>query len=161
MPAEENVMDAVNAALGDAGTEKPEAETPETELPETPAESEGEETPSEDGETTEEAPSEDGETDAEAEARGAARGPDGKFVKKGEEPKAEGEKPKEPTKKEKDFVNDPIPENLKKDTQERMRGLITTVKEKTAELEKVSQDFNYMIKGVEATGTTPEQYGET
>jgi hypothetical protein len=163
MPQEETVMDAVNAALGDAGTAPaPETETPESETPEP----ENLETPEpENLETEGDEPEGDGaeETDAEAEARGAQRDPvTGKFVKKGEEPKApEGEKPKVEAKKEKDPINDPIPKDLKKETSERIRTLIDTAKTVTAERDQVKQDFDYLIKGVEATGTSPEQYGET
>ena len=42
-----------------------------------------------------------------------------------------------------------------------MRSVDTSQRKKPTELEKVTQDFNYLIKGVEATGTSPEQYGET
>ena len=150
--SEENVMDAVNAALGDAGTaepETPEVETPEAETPEV------EET---EGETPEGEP--EGETEPEGELEAETeRGPDGKFKKK--EPEVEGEKPKVEAKKEKDPVNDPIPKDLKKETSERIRTLIDTTKTVTAERDQIKQDFDYLIKGVEATGATPEQYGET
>lgn len=157
--AEETVLDAVNTALADTLAEPPEpveVETPEGEETETP---EGE-TP--EGEEAPEAP-EGEETEEEAEARGAERNPDGTFKKKEAEKPVEGEKPpeakKEPPKK--DPVNDPIPENLKKETSERIRSLIDIAKEKTAEVEKVTTDFNYLIQGVQATGATPAQYGET
>jgi hypothetical protein len=149
MPPEDNVMDAVNAALGDAVTE-PETEV-ETETPETEVETEVE-TPEGETETPE------GETETEVEVE-TERGPDGKFKKK--EAEVEAEKPKVETKKEKDPVNDPIPKDLKKDTSERIRTLIDTTKTVTAERDQIKQDFDYLIKGVEATGATPEQYGET
>ena len=167
MPEKETVLDAVNAALsGDtpAGGADDELDTDAPETPDNEGDvGEGDSGDTEgDGETSEDGEGETEETDAEAEARGAERDPaTGKFVKKGEEPKPEGEKKAEPAKKEKDPVNHPIPENLKKDTSERMRALIDIAREKTTELEKVTQDFNYLIKGVEATGTSPEQYGET
>jgi hypothetical protein len=144
----ESALDAVNAALGEAMS--PEHETPEPEV-----ETEGAEVETE-GEAAE-------ETDAEAEARGAERNPDGTFKKKEAVKEADVEK-KEPLKKEppkKDHVNDPIPENLKKDTSERIRSLIDTTKTVTAERDKLKTDYDYMIRGVEATGTTPAQYGET
>jgi hypothetical protein len=147
---EENVMDAVNAALGDAVTE-PETEV-ETEAPES-------DTPDESVDTESDAVDEtEGETETEVEAE-TERGPDGKFKKK--EAEAEAEKPKVEAKKEKDPVNDPIPKDLKKDTSERIRTLIDTTKAVTAERDQIKQDFDYLIKGVEATGATPEQYGET
>jgi flagellin-like hook-associated protein FlgL len=107
------------------------------------------------------------ETDADAEARGAERNPDGTFKKR--EPVKEAAKEpdatittatKEPP-KAKDHLNDPIPENLKKDTSERIRSLIDTAKSVTAERDKYKTDFDYLVHGVEATGTTPAQYGET
>ena len=76
------------------------------------------------------------------------RNPDGTFKKKGEEPKKA------------DPVNDPIPRDLKVETRARMQTLIDTAKEVTAKYEKAQQDFDYMVQGVQATGTTPEQYGE-
>jgi len=163
--AEQTVMDAVNAALGG---ETPEPEEEITPAEETPAEEEitpAEETPAEDESPAEESPAE--ETEEEAEARGAERDPvTGKFVKKAEEKPVEEEKPKpaekakvEPPKK--DPINDPIPENLKKDTSERIRSLIDIAKNVTQERDKAKQDFDYMVQGVQATGTSPEQYGET
>lgn len=62
--------------------------------------------------------------------------------------------------KKPDHVNDPIPTDLKPATQERIRSLVKTTKEVTAERDTVKRDFDYMIQGVQATGTTPEQYGE-
>lgn len=157
MPEEKTVMDAVNAALSG---ETPEPETPEEEIAEGEAEvlegaeAEVEEIPAEE-ETAE-------ETDEEAEARGAERNADGTFKKKEAEKPAEGEKPAAKVELKKlDPVNDPIPRDLKKDTQERIRTLIDTTKNVTAERDAIKQDFDYLIKGVEATGTSPQQYGET
>ena len=153
MPQEEKtVMDEVNAALSDTIVDPPETE--ETELPETLDESEGE------PETPEGEDPEAEETEEEAAARGAERGADGKFKKKVEEEKPEGEKPKVEPKKA-DPVNDPIPRDLKKETQERIRTLIDTTKTVTAERDQIKQDFDFLIKGVESTGASPEQYGET
>ncbi len=151
MPTEENVMDAVNAALGDAITEEstPEPESPEQETPEGD-EPEGEPEPEGESEGDEPEDEPEGEPEPEKGPNGEReRNPDGTWKKK------EAEPPK------KDPINDPIPENLKKDTAERIRTLIETAKTKTAEYEKVKTDFDYLIKGVEATGTTPQQYGET
>lgn len=63
-------------------------------------------------------------------------------------------------KKEPDPVNDPIPKDLKPETQQRIRTLIERAKGSEEKATKAEQDFNYMIDGVKATGTTPEQYGE-
>lgn len=162
--AEKTVMDEVNAALGDAlgGEEPPEPvasdlETPEGEETETPEGEEG-------GEETETPEGEEGgeETEAEAEARGAERDPlTGKFKKKEAEKPAEGEKPKAAEPKKADPVNDPIPKDLKKDTQERIRTLIDTTKAVTAERDEIKQNFDFMVNGIQQTGATPQQYGET
>ncbi len=150
MPEEQSALDAMNIALGEDAT--PEPETPEVETPEV-------ETPeSEETETESETPEGEPEGEETEEEAGAERGPDGKFKKK-EEEKPEVEKKVEPPKK--DPVNDPIPKDLKKDTQERIRTLIDTTKTVTAERDQLKQDFDYLVKGVEATGTSPEQYGET
>src|SRR6202041_2426975 len=148
---EENVLDAVNAALGDAIDAPAETEEVATPEVETPAEESDTET-SEGDSSAEESDSEAEETDEEAEARGAERNPDGTFKKK--EPAAE-EKPAEKPKK--DPINDPIPENLKKDTSERIRSLIDTAKTVTAERDTIKKDFDYLINGVQATGATPAQ----
>ena len=162
--ADKTVMDEVNAALGDAlgGEEPPEPvvsdlETPEGEETETP---EGEEDETKEPESEPEGAE---ETDAEAEARGAERDPlTGKFKKKTEEEKpAEGEKPKAAEPKKPDPVNDPIPKDLKKDTQERIRTLIDTTKAVTAERDEIKQNFDFMVNGIQQTGATPQQYGET
>jgi hypothetical protein len=75
------------------------------------------------------------------------RNPDGTWKK------VEAKKP--------DPVNDPIPKELKKETQERIRTLIDTTKTVTAERDELKQNFDYMIGGLQATGATPEQYSET
>lgn len=62
--------------------------------------------------------------------------------------------------KKPDALNDAIPKDLKKETQDRIRTLIDTNKDTTAKFEKATQDFGYLIDGIKATGTTPEQYGE-
>ena len=71
-----------------------------------------------------------------------------------------GDKPDPKAAKTPDALNDPIPKDLKRETQERIRTLIDTNKETIAQRDKVAQDFDYLIQGVKATGTTPEQYGE-
>jgi len=156
--ADKTVMDEMNEALGDTIAE-PEIIEPETEGVE--LETEGAELETEGAELeTEGVELETEETDEEAEARGAERDPlTGKFIKKGEEKPAEGEKPKAEPKKV-DPVNDPIPKDLKKDTQDRIRTLIDTTKTVTAERDQIKQNFDYLVNGVQATGATPAQYGE-
>jgi hypothetical protein len=149
--AEENVLDAVNAALED--TVEPAAEVEETEVPEgeEAGETEGEEAEGEpEGEETEGEP--EAENKAEVGPNGEReRNPDGTWKKA----EAKAEKPKE-----KDALNDPIPKDLKKETSERIRSLIDTAKTVTAERDELKQNFDYLIQGVQATGTTPAQYGE-
>ncbi len=149
----QGALDAVNEALADTLLDQTPAETPE-----------GDEHTAPEG--AESAETSDGE---EGEVEGRERGPDGKFVKK-EEPKPE-EKPEEkpgekkpeakPEDKKPDLLNDPIPKDLKPATQERLREVIKTAKEAVAERDQIKGDFDYMIQGVQATGATPEQYGET
>ena len=158
MSDEKTVMDEVNAALGDAIA-------PESEPLESASEDENVDSTDADGDATDsegdaaESDSDepaDGESDPEGEPEPEKgpngereRNPDGTWKKKEVEP------PK------KDPINDPIPENLKKDTAERIRTLIDTAKTVTQERDKFKQDFDYLIQGVQATGTTPQQYGET
>lgn len=106
------------------------------------------------------------------EGAGAQRDPaTGKFVKKGDEKPGDkpGEKPGEKPgdkpgdkkgAKEPDPINDPIPQDLKKETQQRIRTLIDRTKQSEERATTVQRDFDYMVNGLKATGTTPEQYGE-
>lgn len=59
-----------------------------------------------------------------------------------------------------DPINDPIPKDLKPATQERMRSLVSIAKEADTRAVTAEQNFNFLVEGVRATGTTPEQYGE-
>jgi|SRR5580700_1533233 hypothetical protein len=167
-PTPPDLMDVIDHAMEtgdtsgtlDGSAEEPvghvaDEETPEGETPE------GEETP-EGGETPE------GEEPA-AEGDGE-RNADGTFKKKAKaEEKPEGEtKPQTEAEKaaaaaaaaKKDPITDPIPKDLKPETQERIRTLISRTKEAEEKGAAVSKDFDYMINGIKATGTTPEQYGE-
>src|SRR5271169_4975674 len=154
MSDEKTVMDEVNAALGDAITPEPETEIEET----SDTEGGSEETGDTEG-SGEDSSEETSDTEAESEAEEGEpeegpngereRNPDGTWKAKAAEP------PK------KDHINDPIPENLKKDTSERIRSLIDTAKTVTAERDKFKTDFDYLVNGVQATGTSPQQYGET
>lgn len=67
---------------------------------------------------------------------------------------------KEPSKKKPDPVNDPIPKDLKQETSDRMRSLIKMTKEKDVELTQARGDFDTIINGIKASGSSPEQYGE-
>jgi len=159
---EETVLDAVNAALGEQispTTETPEPETPEEETVEgeTP-EGEGDEPEGDEPEGDEpEGDEPEGETGPNGERE---RNADGTW-KKAEAAKVDkdGKPIVEP--KKADPVNDPIPKDVKKETQDRIRSLIDTTKTVTAERDQIQQNFDYMVKGVQSTGATPAQYGET
>lgn len=95
----------------------------------------------------------------------------GKFVKKPDAPAVDkdgkpipadkdGKGAAAAAKKQPDPINDPIPKDLKQETQDRMRSLIKVAKEVTNERDTYKRDFDYIIEGVRATGTTSEQYGE-
>jgi hypothetical protein len=168
MPEERTVMDEVNAALGEVITDAPETE-------ETTNDGDTTDTTSQDGEGSNESEVADSESssdadddstteDAEVKSKAGETGPNGERERNPDGTwKKNEEKQEKQTKTEvkKDPINDPIPKDLKKETSERIRTLIDTTKTVTAERDKVKQDFDYMIKGVEATGATPEQYGET
>jgi hypothetical protein len=152
----ESALDAINEALGvtDAveGGEETELED-DTEGDGADADEEGEE-PAEgddegDGADDEEGEGEETEEEKAAKAAGIAdgtRNPDGTFKK------TEAKKP--------DPINDPIPKDLKPATSERMRALVKIAKEKEAEVAQVRGDFDTIINGIKASGSTPEQYGE-
>lgn len=91
----------------------------------------------------------DAETKAAADAAAAAAA-----GKPGAKP---GDKPGE---KKPDAVNDPIPKDVAPATQERMRTLVKMTKDITAERDEVRGNFESLVGGLQATGTTPEQYGE-
>jgi hypothetical protein len=93
---------------------------------------------------------------------GQTRNPDGTWgpKKAADKKDGEGEKGQKPEDKKPDPINDPIPKDLKPATQERIRTLVKTTRELTEARDKVQNDFNYMVQGVQATGATPEQYGE-
>src|SRR5882757_6083175 len=160
----ETALDAVNAALEGPTHDEPADTSPEI-ADDTVAGEVDETSPDTDGDTTPDAVGEGEGVEGDEVAAGRERDPvTGKFVPKGAE-KPAGEKQPEGSKsdaaKKPDPVNDPIPKDLKGPTQERIRSLIGTAKELTAERDKISTDFNYMVQGIQATGASPEQYGET
>lgn len=100
----------------------------------------------------------DGEGGKDAAAKGQTRNADGTYgPKAGEKP---GDKPGDKGAKKPDYVNDPIPKDLKQETQDRMRFLVGETKKLDGELKTVRENFDFMVNGIKATGTTPEQYGE-
>jgi hypothetical protein len=66
----------------------------------------------------------------------------------------------EPVKKAADPLNDPIPKELAKETQDRIRTLIKTTKENEAKATEATQQLDYIVNGVRQTGMNPQQYGE-
>lgn len=89
----------------------------------------------------------------------------GKFVKKGEEKPAAGADGKpvvdpKAAPKEKDPINDPIPANLKKETQERMVALVDTAKKLTVRAETAEAQNAEILGYIQETRATPEQYGQ-
>lgn len=63
--------------------------------------------------------------------------------------------------KQPDAVADPIPKDAKPETQQRIRTLIDRTKEAETRAAEATQNFDYMVNGLQAVGATPEQYGET
>lgn len=112
-----------------------------------------------------------GEAGAEGEGEGRERDPaTGKFVakkKEGEQP-ADGKtaapgadgKPAAAAPKGKDPVNDPIPQGLKKETQERMVSLIDTAKKLTTERDQYKGQYEEIMGYISESRATPEQYGQ-
>lgn len=88
----------------------------------------------------------DGEEPAKAD--GPAIGPDGKPVAKAAAPGV------------KDPVNDPIPQGLKKETQERMVALVQTAKTLTAERDQYKTQYTEIMGYIQESKATPEQYGQ-
>jgi hypothetical protein len=185
MPAP-TVMDAINEALGvgdssdgnssgegtDSGTDSGDTGDGDAAATGDSADGDAAAGTETDGEEGDAGAGDGEEAGAEGEAAGAAsnRRADGTFKSKEEiaaekaaatgKPGADAAAAAAGAKKP-DALNDPIPKELKQETQERIRTLITTTKEATTRAEKAETDFNYLIQGVQATGATPEQYGET
>lgn len=176
--AEKTALDAINEALGTAAAGEPDPnagvttdEAVDDATTVTPSDAEGGDESDgdtgadadDDAEGAESAESE-GEGEPEGEAQPEIDPKTGKPVEKG--PNGERERNPDGTwkkveAKKPDPINDPIPKELKTETRERMTALINTVKEKDTQLAQVTQNFDYMVGGIQATGATPEQYGET
>ncbi len=62
--------------------------------------------------------------------------------------------------KKADPLNDPIPKELAQATQDRMRTLVSMVKDTTTQRDEIQANFNYMVGGIQAAGITTEQYSE-
>lgn len=162
----ENAIDAINEALGlEEAVENDEAV--ETEIAddeadglESDAEGDDSGADDEDGDGDEEGEgSEDEESGEEGEPTEAAKAAAKAAGKPVSEFNPDGT-PKKPEPKKPDPVNDPIPKDLKKETSDRMRSLIKMTRDVTAERDQVRGDFDTIINGIKASGSSPEQYGE-
>lgn len=123
------LLDAIDAGVNEADGKEPEADAKADAEPAAPA--------------------------AEAEKSAAVEGEKADI-------KADAEKPaeeKKPEAKAPDAVNDPIPEDVKGRTRERMESLVGKVKETTEKLTHVETQYNSVMGMIAATQATPEQYG--
>lgn len=64
-------------------------------------------------------------------------------------------------KKEPDALNDPLNKAWGPEVNQRIRTLIDRTKGAEEKAAKSEQDFNFLVNGVQQTGASPEQYGET
>ena len=153
----ETALDAINDALGvtDAVENEEELEN-DDELPgDTETDDEGGDAAGDDDEGAE---GDDGEEEGagdESDEEKAAKAAAAKS-----EFNADGSRKEKPGAKKPDPINDPIPKDLKQETSDRMRALVKIAKEKDAEITQVRGDFDTIINGIKASGSTPEQYGE-
>lgn len=176
-------MDAINEALGDVDEGLPDPNAPVV-GEDTPGDEVGDQSGGDEDDLLDGLDEDGEEGDEEGEPRVAAEGDEagedeeavdaegnalhrdpntGRFIKAPQETPAEktaretaaakgGKKP--------DPVNDPIDKTLTQPTQERIRTLVNTVKTVTGERDEIKQNFDFMVNGIQATGTTVEQYGE-
>lgn len=138
----ETLLDAINEGIADAGP------NPKTEAPA--------------GDGTEEPPGDEAPT----------RDAQGRFVPKGEQPAAKpgeakdvkpGEQPPgdgKPAVKQPDVINDPIPDDVKGKTRERMESLIKTAKDLTTARDQAVADRGELLGYVAETKATPQQFTE-
>lgn len=59
-----------------------------------------------------------------------------------------------------DPVKDVIPKDTNPATAERIRTIIKALHEVTGQRDRVAADFDTMVNGIKATGSSPQQYGE-
>ncbi len=158
----QSALDAINEALGVTDTAEDEEELES---------GNDDETGDDAGDDIEEDEGETGNADDEGE-EGEADDDGGEEGEQTDEEKAaaaakaqsefneDGTRKEPPGKKKPDPINDPIPKDLKQETQDRMRSLVKIAKEREAELTQSRETFDTVINGIKATGSTPEQYGE-
>lgn len=83
-------------------------------------------------------------------------------AKPADKPAAGAEPPPKGEKEHKaDPVNDPIPEDVKGRTRERMEALITKVKESRTEVDTIRKDRDDLVGMVTDTKATPEQFNQS
>lgn len=128
---ERSGLDALNEALGEGGEGDDDGGSSETQ----------------------EAPAGDEAGEAAAAGNEAADGEAGD--RSGADPQGEGE-PAKP-----DYVNDPIPPQLKGRTRERMEGLVKEVKARDDQIQQALAQRDELVDTIRSTGATPEQFGRT
>jgi hypothetical protein len=159
----ETVFDAVNAALETLETGS--NATPEADADADATGADADQELDEEGNPVD--PEADAEADVDADAEEGAKTPEEEAAAAAAataaaaEAAAKGEKPEDKGKKKPDVLEDPIPKDLKPETQTRMRELIKIGKEKTIEAQQATENLNALVDGVKAAGVTPQQYGET
>jgi hypothetical protein len=136
----ESLLDAINAGIP---SEEPQEEVETEETPE------GEETPEEtpEGEEGADADGEEGEADEET--------PDGEE----DDPEAAAAAKAAKPAKEADPINDPLPRGTLQSTAERFKHVVSTLKEKTAELETVKTEYNELIGEISGAGMDGTTFG--
>jgi hypothetical protein len=142
-------LDAIDDALGLGGDDAPDTEvsTPAVESDDADGSNESEGEGGDEPEVAEEGEAEP-ESEFNEDGTRKERNADGTFKKADASPKG------------KDPINDPIPKDLKKETSERMQSLVKIAKEVTAERDAARNDMATFVNGIQATGSSPEQYGE-
>lgn len=155
----ESALEAINEALGivDAIEDEEELEDGDEDLDGDNSDA-GED--SEDSEETDDAGGDEDSGEEEGEGGDETDEAKAKAAKAAKSEFNEDGTRKEPGKKKSDPVNDPIPKDLKQETSDRMRALVKIAKDKEAEVTQVRGDFDTIINGIKASGSTPEQYGE-
>ncbi len=164
----ESLFDAISHGIDNEGALPPADDNQDDSADDTndPSQDEGDQPTDGGGEDTGDATPDDDATDEEAAEAGYARDPaTGKFVKKpetdGTNTTATGTNTTAAAQpRVKDPINDPIPQGLKRETQERIQSLIGMAKQATEREQTLRREYDTIVQGVMSTGATPEQYGE-
>jgi hypothetical protein len=140
----ESLLDAINAGIPSGEPQQEE----EVENEETPEGEEAEETPE----------GEEGEAGEEAEGDGAEEGEEAEG-EEGDDPEAAAAAKAAKPAKEADPINDPLPRGTLQSTAERFKHVVSTLKEKTAELETVKTEYNELIGEISGAGMDGNTFG--